>query len=136
VMDRIAQLFIGLTALLHLLFFKLESLDFMNPEVLSRFGLNEQNAEFVRVWAFNQGFYNLFLALGLLYSFFLIYFKKKSSGVLLCSFILLTIVGAGIVLFFSAPQKYLAALIQTVPALLGLIFLRISGRKPLRHTKI
>ena len=125
-MKMASNLFIGLTAILHILFFKLESFDFMKPEVLARFGLDANSGSFVKIWAFNQGFYNLFFALGLLYSLYLINTEKVEKGVTLASFILISIIGAGVVLYFSAPEKYIAAAIQALPALLGVICLHLS----------
>lgn len=125
-MKFVSGTLILLSALIHLLFFKLESLDFMNPDILDRFGLDEVGAEYVRVWAFNQGFYNLFLALGLLVAFFLLYLAKKwAQGLILALFILMTMVGAGLVLYYSAPQKALAALIQSGPPLLAILSLAL-----------
>jgi putative membrane protein len=98
-------------------------MDFMKERVFKKFGLNKEQASVVKVWAFNQGFYNLFLALGLFYSLFLLHGEYRESGKILASFILLLIVGAGVVLFASAPKKYPAAIMQAVPALLGLIAL-------------
>lgn len=98
----------------------------MKPEVLTRFKLDETSGEFVRVWAFNQGFYNLFLAIGLIYSLYLIYKKEYKTGKTLANFILLTIVGAGCVLYFSAPNSTLGAVLQATPALAGLLSLNIS----------
>jgi putative membrane protein len=110
-----------LTALLHCFFFKLESVDFMKTKVLRRFGLKEHEGAVVKIWAFNQGFYNLFLALGLFYALYLIQLANNSSGILLAQFILLTIFGAGLVLLISAPKKYVAAMMQAVPAAIGFI---------------
>ena len=96
----------------------------MKTKTLRKFGLSEKQGEVVRIWAFNQGFYNLFLALGL---FFAIYLFQSGgsqpanveSGIMIARVILLSIIGAGAVLFASAPQKYPAALIQAVPALIA-----------------
>ena len=128
-MKYITYFFLSLTALLHIAFFKLESIDFMQPEVLERFKLNETSGELVRVWAFNQGFYNLFLAIGLLYSQYLIYKKDYITGKSLANFILLTIVGAGCVLYFSAPNSRLGAVLQATPALIGFLSLNIFIKK-------
>lgn len=113
--------FVGLTALLHLLFFKLESIDFMKSSTLKKFGLNPDQGAIVKIWAFNQGFYNLFLALGLLYSLVLVYGNQFESGIVLARFILLTVFGAGLVLLASAPKKFSAALVQGIPALIGFV---------------
>src|SRR5919112_4762952 len=52
-------------AAIHVGFFVLESILFMQPRVFRRFGLaSEDEARVVRSFAYNQGFYNLFLAAG------------------------------------------------------------------------
>jgi len=127
-MKKVSAFFMGITAILHILFFKLESIDFMKPETLKRFGLDEHSGEFVKTWAFNQGFYNLFLAIGLIYSIFLLFKGNVERGVTLASFILLTITGAGLVLYISVPEKFSAALIQAIPAIIALITLKISQK--------
>ncbi len=115
------SIFVALTAFLHLMFFKLESIDFMQERILKRFGLTHEQGAIVRIWALNQGFYNLFLALGLIYSLYLVHGDQMRSGLHLAQFILLMITGAGVVLLISAPKKYPAALLQALPALLGFI---------------
>jgi putative membrane protein len=111
----------GITALLHCLFFKIESIDFMKRGVLRRFGLSQTQGETVRIWALNQGFYNLFLALGLFYSLYLMHFTSNIEGKLLAQFILLSLTGAGIVLGVSSPKKYAVALFQGAPAFIGFV---------------
>ena len=118
-----AQIFIAITAILHCLFFKIESIDFMKPQTLKKFGLTPEIGEHVKVWAFNQGFYNLFLAFGLFYSLYLLNTSSLLQGKTLALFILLTIFGAGVVLAFSAPQSRVAAMIQAGPALVGAVLL-------------
>ncbi len=125
-MNYITTLFILITAFLHILFFKLESIDFMKPTVLKKFGLNEESALNVKVWAFNQGFYNLFLSIGLLYSIYLLFTGNLKEGNILASFILLLITGAGATLYFSSPSKIIPATAQCLPALIGFILLRFT----------
>ncbi len=124
-MENLAHGFILITAILHCLFFKLESIDFMKPKILRKFGLNNESGGYVKIWALNQGFYNLFLALGLFYSIYLLRSGSIESGRMLASFILLSISGAGLVLFLSARGKVVPALVQGVPALLGFILLQV-----------
>ncbi len=118
-MKILAMILISITAILHCLFFKIESIDFMNKQTLKRFGLNDDQGLIVKVWAFNQGFYNLFLAFGLFFSLFLFSRNNIESGKVLAEFILLLITGAGIVLYISSPKKYSAAILQSLPAFLG-----------------
>lgn len=62
-MPIISLVLAGLAGLLHVLFFVLESLRFSQPSVWRRFGASTQaEADAIRPMAFNQGFYNLFLA--------------------------------------------------------------------------
>ena len=66
-MESLFLVFALLAALLHVLIFCMESLWFMQPKIYRRFGAaDEAEAQAVRLFAFNQGFYNLFLALGIL----------------------------------------------------------------------
>jgi 4-hydroxybenzoate polyprenyltransferase len=60
----IAQIFAIIAGLVHVMAFVLESLVFHRPGV-QRFLLGRTEVTpAVRLWAFNQGFYNLFLATG------------------------------------------------------------------------
>ena len=59
--------FATIAALLHVMFWVLESLRFRQESVWRRFGVKSAaDAEAVAPMAFNQGFYNLFLAIGAL----------------------------------------------------------------------
>ncbi|WP_028047677.1 DUF1304 domain-containing protein [Cellulomonas sp. URHE0023] len=61
-----AAVFAVLAALLHVVFFLYESVLFERPEVHARFLTRTQDVPAVKPWAYNQGFYNLFLAVGTL----------------------------------------------------------------------
>jgi Predicted membrane protein len=52
----------ALAALLHVYIFFLESLAWTSPRARATFGTSADEAEVTRSLAFNQGFYNLFLA--------------------------------------------------------------------------
>lgn len=52
----------GAAAALHVYIFAMESLWWTTPRVRATFGLSELDAHATRAMAFNQGFYNLFLA--------------------------------------------------------------------------
>ncbi len=128
-MKAVAITFMGITTLLHIFFFKLESIDFMKPEVLGRFGLTPAAGGYVKTWAYNQGFYNLFLAIGLIYAIFLYMRNDAIRARAVGGFISLMIVGAGVVLFISAPLKVIPALAQALPALLAFIFMTIDAKR-------
>ena len=52
----------ALAAALHVYIFVLESLTWTSPRTRATFGTTVENAEVTKELAFNQGFYNLFLA--------------------------------------------------------------------------
>src|SRR6476660_1604752 len=62
VMVVIGLVFAGLAALIHVYIFYLESLAWTAPGTRRVFGTTAEQAEITRPIAFNQGFYNLFLA--------------------------------------------------------------------------
>ncbi|OBH50153.1 DUF1304 domain-containing protein [Mycobacterium mantenii] len=55
--------FAALAALLHVYIFVIESLTWTSPRTRATFGTTEAEAETTKLLAFNQGFYNLFLAI-------------------------------------------------------------------------
>jgi putative membrane protein len=63
-MTTVALVFAGLAALLHVYIWTMESLTWRKPATWKRFGVaTQEEAETQALFAFNQGFYNLFLAI-------------------------------------------------------------------------
>lgn len=62
-MSFVALALAGLAALVHVYIFVLESLRWEQPATMRAFGLTPDQAGATRELAYNQGFYNLFLAL-------------------------------------------------------------------------
>ena len=61
----IATVFAALAALLHVYIFVMESVQWSQPRIWKRFGVpDQQTADATKPMAYNQGFYNLFLAIG------------------------------------------------------------------------
>ena len=121
-MSLFAQSFALLAALLHVLIFCMESLWFMQPKVHKRFGAaTPADAEARRLFAFNQGFYNLFLALGIFVGLAMLHFGGNAMvGQTLVLFNCACMLGAGAVLFFSAGRQMLrAAVMQGIFPLLA-----------------
>ena len=56
------MIFAGLAALVHVYIFVMESLRWTAPRTRATFGTTLEEAEVTKLFAFNQGFYNLFLA--------------------------------------------------------------------------
>ena len=117
-MSLIAQVFVGLAGVFHVAVFAMESLLFSKPSTYQRFLVKDDaEAAVARPWAFNQGFYNLFLAIGALGG--LIWGGDKGHAIALfaCAYM----AGAGIVLIASDRRMVRAAAAQAVPPILALV---------------
>lgn len=100
---------------MHVLFFVVESIFFQKADGYRYFKMQEQDHRPAKIWAFNQGFYNLFLAFGIFAGLLL----PQSTLVVFCA---LSMFGAGLVLWFSAKHLRRGAIVQMLPAALGLLF--------------
>ncbi|HJW08315.1 MAG TPA: DUF1304 domain-containing protein [Holophagaceae bacterium] len=120
-MNLAAQVFAMLACLLHVAIFCMESLWFMRPSIHRRFGAQTpEDAEARRLFAFNQGFYNLFLALGIAVGLVLLHAGGHLAAArALILFNCACMLGAGLVLLVSAGKRMArAAVIQALfPAL-------------------
>jgi putative membrane protein len=122
-MSPVTIAFASVGVLFHLAAFTLESVVFGTQ--YRRFGIRTaEDAQVVKVWAFNQGFYNLFLAIGLVVGLAL--------GIRpLVWFTCLSMAGAGVVLLGSAVSAMgtnpaarrliPSSLLQAVPPALALV---------------
>ena len=121
-MPLIASLAALIAAGFHVLFFILESVTFSQPTVAARFGLStpEQIAA-VRPMAFNQGFYNLFLAAGVVGGLALIAANSIEAGRATVLFACACMVGAGVVLLFTNRRFARSAAIQALPPLVAIV---------------
>ena len=112
----------AVAALIHAWFFVLESVWFMWPTVYRRFGIaSEADAKVVRSFAFNQGFYNLFLAAGVAIGIALVALREPVGGEAILLFALGSMIGAGVVLFLHNPRYARAAAIQVIPPLIAVV---------------
>jgi len=106
--------------IVHILIFSMESLLWTTPGVRARFRQSPEQAEATRLFAFNQGFYNLFLALGIFAGLAAVLTGHPRVGWTLvywnCAFML----GAAVVLAGSAPGMRRGAVIQGAAPLLVL----------------
>jgi len=120
-MPLVAQIAAVSAAALHVLFFILESVTFSRPSVAARFGLTtpEQIAA-VRPMAFNQGFYNLFLALGIVGGLALVASGSVDAGRAIVLFACACMVGAGLVLLSTNRRFVRSAAIQAVPPVIAI----------------
>lgn len=119
---------IVIAGLIHVLIFTIESLAWRSHRTWRQFGIaSERDAEVARPWAFNQGFYNLFLAVGAIAGGI-----GGSLGGLpwaaVATFAALSMVAAAAVLLASSRGRFLrGALAQGLVPLLGVVVLGVGS---------
>ena len=120
----LALVFAGLAALLHVYIFVLESVRWSHPSVWRIFGLPSQEAaDTTKPMAYNQGFYNLFLAIGAAIGVVLwaVNGVGDVAGRTLLLFSLGSMVAAALVLVTSGRKYLRPALIQGTLPLIGVV---------------
>ena len=110
-----------LAGVIHVLIFCMESLWWTTPKVRVRFRQSPEQADATKLFAFNQGFYNLFLAIGAFAGLALVLMGYRAYGLTLVTWNCLFMLGAAIVLVASAPQLLRGALVQGAAPLLFLM---------------
>ena len=122
-LEWVSFIFFSIAAMIHISFFILESILFQKPNGYKLFKIQASDHNAVKIWAMNQGFYNLFLAIGMMIGLYFVIAGRREAAGLLVSFSGLSMAGAGLVLFFSARSLRRGALIQMIPPILGFLFL-------------
>lgn len=122
----VALILAGVAALVHVYIFWLESVAWTSPRGRATFGTTEEQARITKELAFNQGFYNLFLALVTAAGIALVAAGETAVGAALLYAGAGSMVAAGLVLWISSPSKARAALVQLTAPALALIALTIA----------
>ena len=135
-MNPITAVFSLVTIATHTLFFIVESFLWLRPAVHERVlgrldsaidvSLYEQ-AQILQSLFYNQGFYNLFVALGGVAGWVLYKKGKTQSGLALITYMCLFAVGAALVLAYSI-GSYSGAAVQGLPPLLALIGIAYTAK--------
>lgn len=126
-LSLVAVVLLGLAALIHVYIFVLESLRWTAPATRRTFGVRTaEEAETLKPMAFNQGFYNLFLAIGTIVGIALLVTGVTQAGAALIFLGAGSMVAAALVLVLSSPRLWRAALVQGTFALLGIILLVVT----------
>ncbi|MBI3746859.1 MAG: DUF1304 domain-containing protein [Chloroflexi bacterium] len=127
-MHPIAQLAALFAAVVHVVFFLMESVWFGRERIWRRFGLDSsEQVEVVRAFAYNQGFYNLFLAIGVGVGIALILAGTTDAGRAIVLFACGSMVAAGLVLVLHNRSLLRAAAIQAVPPLVAILAAVVLG---------
>ncbi|HEX7739957.1 MAG TPA: DUF1304 domain-containing protein [Marmoricola sp.] len=120
----VALVFAGLAALVHVYIFVLESLRWEAPSTRAVFGTDENTAAITKPLAYNQGFYNLFLAIGTIAGIGLSG-PNREAGVALVVFGTGSMLTAALVLIGSDRSKARAAVVQGAFPLIALLDLAV-----------
>lgn len=113
-------------ALIHVLIFKMESISWTSEKTLATFNMSPGQAANTKEMAFNQGFYNLFLAIEIFLGVIIYYAASHAAGLSLMFFGTGSMLAAAALLFITSPDKRLAALKQGTTPLLAIIFLALG----------
>ncbi|AXE40009.1 DUF1304 domain-containing protein [Kocuria carniphila] len=116
----------GLAALIHVYIFYMESIAWTGAKARATFGTTVEEAEATKSLAFNQGFYNLFLAIAVVAGIVFLATGATAVGAALVFTGAGSMAAAALVLFASSPDKRGAALKQGILPLLGVIALAIG----------
>ena len=118
-MSVVANLAVGIVALLHAWFLVLEMFLWDKPVGLRTFGHSKEVAATSKVLAANQGLYNGFLAAGLVWGL-----SQGSAGLAVKAFFLACIVIAGLYGAATASRKILY--VQAIPGAVALVLVLMT----------
>lgn len=126
-----AAIFALLAALIHVYIFVLESLRWTEESTRRTFGVRTAaEAETLRAMAYNQGFYNLFLALGVIIGWLMSLSARgvvAQTGIGMVLLALASMLGAALVLVLSNGKMLRAALVQGLMPVIALLLLFLLG---------
>jgi putative membrane protein len=120
-MSAVTQIFAVLAGLVHVAAFVMESLLFRRPAVQRLFLGHDRVEPGVYLWAFNQGFYNLFVAAGAIGGVIAYHLADATVGKALTLYACAFMVGAGVVLYVSDRRLWRGAVGQAGPPLIALL---------------
>jgi putative membrane protein len=119
-------IFAALAALLHVYIFVMESLTWTSPRTRATFGTTQEEAETTKLLAFNQGFYNLFLAIVTAMGIVAICLGHTAIGAALVFAGVGSMLAAAVVLLASSPDKARAAITQGAFPLIAVVLLAVA----------
>jgi len=119
-------IFAGLAALLHVYIFVMESLTWTSPRTRATFGTTPETAETTKELAFNQGFYNLFLAIVTAAGVIAVVTGETAAGAALIFAGVGSMLAAAVVLITSSPDKARAAVTQGIFPLVAVVLLVVG----------
>jgi putative membrane protein len=122
-MTTVSLVFAAIAALVHVYIFVLESVLWTSDGTIRKFGITRVQAEQTKQLAFNQGFYNLFLAIIAAAGIVFLLLQQPPVGRALLAAGLGSMVAAGLVLAISDPTRLRAAITQLATPSIALVLL-------------
>jgi putative membrane protein len=113
----------GLAALLHVYIWVMESLTWTSARTRATFGISEEEALATKELAFNQGFYNLFLAIVTAVGVVAMLTDHRAVGAALIFAGVGSMLAAAAVLLASSPDKSRAAVTQGIFPLIAIVLI-------------
>ncbi|MCW1958917.1 MAG: DUF1304 domain-containing protein [Mycobacterium sp.] len=127
-MMTIGLVFAALAAVLHVYIFVLESFRWTAPRTRAAFGTTPEEAETTKLLAFNQGFYNLFLAVVTAVGIAMVALGHRGVGAALVLAGVGSMLAAALVLLASSPDKARAAITQGALPLIAVVLVAAGLR--------
>jgi putative membrane protein len=121
-----ALVFAALAAVLHVYIFTMESLTWTSKRTRATFGTTVEEAETTKLLAFNQGFYNLFLAIVAGIGIAAMSSGHRDVGAALVFAGVGSMAAAAVVLLVSARDKARAAVTQGLFPFIGIALLLVG----------
>lgn len=118
--------FAALAALLHVYIWVLESFQWTAPRTRATFGTTPEEAETTKLLAYNQGFYNLLLAVVSIIGIVAVVLGHNAVGAALIFAGVGSMLAAAVVLVASSPDKARSAITQGTFPLIAVVLL-IAG---------
>ncbi|MDV7191241.1 DUF1304 domain-containing protein, partial [Mycolicibacterium fortuitum] len=118
--------FAALAAALHVYIFVMESLTWTSARTRATFGISKQEAQATKELAFNQGFYNLFLAIVTVIGIVAVGLGHNAVGAALVFAGVGSMLAAAVVLLTSSPDKARAAITQGAFPLIAVVLLAVG----------
>ena len=115
-----------LAAALHVFIFYIESFAW-TTRALSVFGIDRESAEVTKEMAFNQGFYNLFLAIEVFVGIAVYFLASSTVGLTLALFGVGSMLAAALLLFVTSRDKRSAAIKQGFLPLIAVAALGVAA---------
>ncbi|OBI88604.1 DUF1304 domain-containing protein [Mycobacterium asiaticum] len=125
-MVTVALVFAALAAVLHVYIWSMESLTWTSPRTRATFGTTPEEAETTKLLAYNQGFYNLFLAIVTGVGVAAVFMGHRDVGAALVFAGVGSMAAAAVVLLVSARDKARAAVTQGLFPVIAVVLLIVG----------